>query len=242
MNVTNEETTMLARGPGSGRRTSVITGGTGGIGRAVAVRLARRGHRVLIVGRSVSRGSAVLTELEDANPAGGHPLIQADLGLLRDTARAAGEIAERTDRMDAVVLCAGCRCPGRTQFANDVLAVELAERVRGSRIDVTCTYPGLVGTDVFRNARVCPGLCGRRPWRCSACSQHHRRRRRRRRVFLAEDPAAVGLGGSFFGARRRQLRVPERVPRRDRRAAVWGGKRRPDPTMAGRPRLGITRC
>jgi hypothetical protein len=40
-------------------------------------------------------------------------------------------------------------------------------------------------------------------------------------VFLATDPAATGVGDSFFGPRRRRRRIPKRVLRPDRRAALW---------------------
>ena len=38
-------------------RESVVTGGTAGIGRAVALRLARGGDRVIVVGHSEVRGA-----------------------------------------------------------------------------------------------------------------------------------------------------------------------------------------
>ncbi|HET9143222.1 SDR family NAD(P)-dependent oxidoreductase [Actinophytocola sp.] len=281
---------MLVHGPGDGRRTVLVTGGTGGIGRAVAVELARRGHRVLIVGRSAARGAAVLAELDDAGPGAAHALIRADLSLLSDTARAAEETTRHTDRLDAVVLCAGvlstvaewtgedlertfvlnylsrylllrlllpplAKAPsgrvvlvanagkyrdtvdlddlqlrrgarglwvaGRTQFANDLLAVELAERVRGSRIEVTCVYPGLVATDVFANARGLP-----RPVRAAATALQRLvaaspAAAAQTPAFLAHDAAATGVGGSFFGPRQRRRRIPKRVRRPDRRAALW---------------------
>ncbi len=40
-------------------------------------------------------------------------------------------------------------------------------------------------------------------------------------VFLADDPAATGVGGTFYGPRRRPRHVPERVRRPERRAALW---------------------
>ena len=272
------------------RRTVVVTGGTGGIGRAVAMELARRGDRVLIVGRSADRGAAVLAALDEAGPGAGHALVRADLALLRETARAADDIAGQADRLDAVVLCAGVlstvaewtdedlersfalnylsrylflrrllpllrrapagrvvlvgnagkyrdtldlddlqlrrggrglRVAGRTQFANDLLAVELAERVRGSGIEVTCVFPGLVATDVFRNARGVP-----RPVRAAAIAIQRLiaaspAAAASTPVFLAGDPEATGVGGAFFGPGRRRLRIPGRVLRPDRRAALW---------------------
>src|SRR6266545_4818167 len=52
-------------------------------------------------------GSGRRTALDEAHPGGDHALIRADLALLRDTAHVADEIARRTDRLDAVMLCAG---------------------------------------------------------------------------------------------------------------------------------------
>jgi NAD(P)-dependent dehydrogenase (short-subunit alcohol dehydrogenase family) len=114
----------------------------------------------------------------------------------------------------------GLRVAGRTQFANDLLAIELAERVRGSGIEVTCVYPGPVATDVFRNARGLP-----RPVRAAAIAVHHLiastpAAAAQTPVFLAHDPAAAG-GGGFFGPGRGRRRIPERVLRPDRRAALW---------------------
>ena len=88
-------------------RTSLVTGGTGGIGRAVARRLAQSGDRVLIVGRDLERGASVLAELRAAAPDRDHRFLTADLSLLGDTARLAREVASLTDRLDAAVLCAG---------------------------------------------------------------------------------------------------------------------------------------
>ena len=50
----------------------------------------------------------------------------------------------------------GIRVAGRTQFANDLLAVELADRLRGTRVEATCVFPGVTDTAIFRNARGLP--------------------------------------------------------------------------------------
>jgi NAD(P)-dependent dehydrogenase (short-subunit alcohol dehydrogenase family) len=68
---------------------------------------AARERPVLVVGRNADRGAAVLAALNKAGPGAGHALLRADLALLRETARAADQIAGTTDRLDAVVLCAG---------------------------------------------------------------------------------------------------------------------------------------
>ena len=88
-------------------RVSLVTGGTDGIGRAVALLLARGGDRVLFVGRSAERGARVLAELREALPGVDHAFLRADLSLLSETARVADEAARLTDRLDAAVFCAG---------------------------------------------------------------------------------------------------------------------------------------
>jgi len=264
------------------RRAVVVTGGTGGIGRAVARDLAGRGYRVLIVGRDARRGAEVLSSLGSD----GHVMIRADLALLRETSRAADEILAASSRLDAVVLCAGVlatrpewtdedlertlalnhlsrhlllrrlspllgrapsgrvvlvanagkyrdtlnlddlqmrrggrglRVAGRTQFANDLLAVELAERLEPDGIAVTCVYPGPVATDVFRNARGVPG-----PVRELASAVQHLIGRTpevaaRTPVALVTGPAVSG----FFGPRTRRRRIPARASDPARRAALW---------------------
>jgi NAD(P)-dependent dehydrogenase (short-subunit alcohol dehydrogenase family) len=206
------------------RRVAVVTGATAGIGRAVAVRLAAQGFRVIAVGRDRPRGEAVLGEMRAARAAADdapdHRFLVADLASMAGTARLADEVARHTDRVDALVCCAGIfalrpqwteeglertfalnylsrfllvrrlepllaaapsarvvlvanagayrdrldlddphyrhgrrgmRVAARTQFANDLLAVELAERYRGTSVAATCVFPGVVRTDVFRS-------------------------------------------------------------------------------------------
>ncbi|MEU7964486.1 SDR family NAD(P)-dependent oxidoreductase [Streptomyces sp. NPDC049097] len=58
-------------------RTAVVTGATAGIGRAVAVLLAREGAEVVVHGRDAERGAAVVGEIQDAG--GTARFVQADL-------------------------------------------------------------------------------------------------------------------------------------------------------------------
>jgi NAD(P)-dependent dehydrogenase (short-subunit alcohol dehydrogenase family) len=77
---------------GTGRmqgRNALVTGATGGIGRAVAVALAREGATVVVSGRDAERGEEVVRRIgEDGNKA---VFVHADLGAggqaIRDLAR-----------------------------------------------------------------------------------------------------------------------------------------------------------
>ncbi len=271
-------------------RISLVTGSTGGIGRAVASRLARGGDRVLVVGRNEERGAEVVDELPRPRPNQEHAYLPADLSLLADTARLADAVAARTDRLDALVLSAGVFAgapewtteglersfvlnylsrfllidrllpllgaaqrprlvlvanagkyrdtldldaigPGRahrrrhlaaaSQFANDLLAVELGHRLRGTRIEVACVYPGVVRTEVFRNARGVPRslrllasavqrVVGADPDTAADTP-----------AYLAQDPTAWEVNGRFYGPGRREIVVPDRAARPERRTALW---------------------
>jgi NAD(P)-dependent dehydrogenase (short-subunit alcohol dehydrogenase family) len=271
-------------------RVSLVTGGTEGIGRAVAVELARRGgrgDRIILVGRDRERGERVLAELRAIGPNDNHVFFPADLSLLSETSRLARALEGQ--RLDAVVCCAGIlstipewtseglersfvlnylsryllvrrllpaleRSPSgrvvlvanagvykdridladlqyrkgkaglevsaRTQVAIDLLATELADRVRATRIEVTCVFPGVVRTRVFENAR---GL----PWffrllapvvrlfaQCPEAAADTP-------AFLAQDPLAVGTNGRFYGPRRVPRKVPRPVQRPDRKEGLW---------------------
>jgi NAD(P)-dependent dehydrogenase (short-subunit alcohol dehydrogenase family) len=274
----------------SRQRVALVTGGTDGIGRAVAIGLARAGDRVLFIGRDSERAERVLSELHAVRPGSDHVFIQADLSLLSDTARAADQVVRHAARLDAAVFCAGIlstipewtheglernfvlnylsrylllarllprladsdsgrivlvanagkypdtlrfddlqhrrgkpglHVAGRTQFANDLLATELAARVQGTRMDVTCVYPGVVKTAVFQSAR---GL----PWIVRVLARAVQRLiglspqvAAETPVLLAHSADTSGCNGRFYGPRLESLPVPERALRRDRREALW---------------------
>ena len=271
-------------------RVALVTGGTDGIGREVALALAGSGDRVLITGRDPAKGREVLSGLLERGPGVDHRFLAADLSLLGETDRLADDVLHGTERVDAVVCCAGLlttvpewteeglertlvlnylsryallrrllprlteapsgrvvlvanagryrdtldlddlqlrhgrpglRVSGRTQFACDLLAVELAERLRGTRVEVTCVYPGVVKTSLFdhatglpRLARVlAPPLVARFGLSPEAAADTP--------VWLAHAPDAVGTGGQFFGPHRKPITIPRRVRRSDRRRDLW---------------------
>ncbi|HYY19391.1 MAG TPA: SDR family NAD(P)-dependent oxidoreductase [Streptosporangiaceae bacterium] len=99
-------------------QTALVTGATSGIGRAAAVRLARRGAHVLVSGRDAERGDAVVTEIRAA--AGKADFVAADLAdgdSVRALARRAAELGG--GHVDILVNNAGVFPFGPTQGASD---------------------------------------------------------------------------------------------------------------------------
>jgi NAD(P)-dependent dehydrogenase (short-subunit alcohol dehydrogenase family) len=84
-------------------RVALITGGTDGIGKAVAVRLLRDGWEVVIVGRDPSRCAATVSELR-AGAERRVTTIVADLSLLAETAGACDEFLATHRSLDFLFL------------------------------------------------------------------------------------------------------------------------------------------
>ncbi|MEV0223214.1 SDR family NAD(P)-dependent oxidoreductase [Streptomyces sp. NPDC050704] len=85
-------------------KTFVITGGTDGIGAAVARALFARGDHVVVVGRNPEKGRQLAREA-DRTP-GSLAFVPADLSLMSSTRRTADELAGAYPRIDGLVLCA----------------------------------------------------------------------------------------------------------------------------------------
>ncbi|OAZ40804.1 short-chain dehydrogenase [Microbacterium sp. AISO3] len=81
-------------------RTIVITGASDGIGAAAARRLAREGHRVVLVGRSPEKTRALASELDA-------PYHLADYAELAQVRRLADELLEAYPRIDVLANNAG---------------------------------------------------------------------------------------------------------------------------------------
>ena len=84
-------------------RTVLITGGTGGIGRATAVGLAALGARIAITGRSIGRAEAAAADIRGAT---GNPDVDAfgaDLSSQSEVRRLASEVLDAYPRLDVLV-------------------------------------------------------------------------------------------------------------------------------------------
>lgn len=87
------------------KRTAVVTGATSGLGEAAAVALAKRGFRVLLVGRDVARGADVVSR---AQAEGGEAeFLTGDLFTIAGVRRLAGEIRRRSPELHLLVNNAG---------------------------------------------------------------------------------------------------------------------------------------
>ena len=106
-------------------RSVLLTGATGGIGRATALRLARSGARLTLVARTEERLRALASEVEAL---GGEALaVPADVTVLDDGSRAVQQALARFQALDALVNNAGV---GYLRAVDEATEAEIEEMVR----------------------------------------------------------------------------------------------------------------
>ena len=90
-----------------GDSTILITGATDGLGKAVAVELARAGATVLVHGRDDARGGATLREIRDETGGDRTRWYRADLASLDEVRALAEHVRTEHERLDVLVNNAG---------------------------------------------------------------------------------------------------------------------------------------
>jgi NAD(P)-dependent dehydrogenase (short-subunit alcohol dehydrogenase family) len=134
------------------KQIAIVTGGSSGIGRAVAIRLAERGAHVLITGRSAE--ALETTAASHANIVA----LRADVAEPNDSARTIARAVELWDRLDVLVNNAGAGvifplAQATASRINDIFAVNvlgpslltaaalpLLSKSRGVIINISSTY------------------------------------------------------------------------------------------------------
>ncbi len=86
-------------------KTCLVTGGTSGIGQAVAAQLAQRGARVFLTGRDAARGASAVDAIRAAG--GQAEFLPVDFASLASVRALAETSANRCDRLDVLVNNAG---------------------------------------------------------------------------------------------------------------------------------------
>ncbi|MCY4261185.1 MAG: SDR family NAD(P)-dependent oxidoreductase [Rhodobacteraceae bacterium] len=91
----------------------VLTGGTDGMGRVAAERLASMGADICLMGRNMAKTQRVIADLKAAGHEGNLLTVACDLGSLDSVRKAAADILEACPRIDLLINCAGANIMNR---------------------------------------------------------------------------------------------------------------------------------
>jgi NAD(P)-dependent dehydrogenase (short-subunit alcohol dehydrogenase family) len=132
-------------------RTVVITGATGGLGKAAASALAGLGARLVVVGRDPSKLATLGLEI------GGEVVpVQADLSLMADVRRLAQILLETEPRLDVLINNVGVLIPRRST-TDEGLEMTLATNLAGHFLLTNMLIPRLVESAPARIVNVSSG-------------------------------------------------------------------------------------
>lgn len=93
------------------KKAALVTGGTDGIGRAVALKLARHGFTLHVLGRDSARGERTLAEVRRIGPERPHELFLVDLADLATVDEFLRQYVRSHDTLDLLVLNANAWVP-----------------------------------------------------------------------------------------------------------------------------------
>src|SRR6185437_10502599 len=120
-----------------GGRTTLLTGATGGLGRATAAALAARGAKLLLSGRKRDALEALAAEL----PGGEHRVLPADLA----EPGAAEKLAAEAGAVDVLVANAGLPATGRlTDFSSEQLTAALRVNLEAPMLLARALEPAML--------------------------------------------------------------------------------------------------
>ncbi|MEX1296170.1 MAG: SDR family NAD(P)-dependent oxidoreductase, partial [Candidatus Limnocylindrales bacterium] len=111
-------------------RTVLITGPTSGLGRATTDAMAELGARIILVGRTPERLSALSDELAQQHGEARFPTVVADMSSLENVRAAVSRVLETEPRLDVLVDNAGAIHDER-QVTDDGLEATFATMVAG---------------------------------------------------------------------------------------------------------------
>ncbi len=112
---------------GTARMRALVTGASSGIGRAIALELAREGYELVLVARNADALADLALELGSAN---GEPeIVIADLGDPRGVAATADRLRDTARPVDVLVHSAGVGLPPGGFLGNPLAASETVSRI-----------------------------------------------------------------------------------------------------------------
>ncbi len=125
-------------------RVALVTGGSRGIGRAVALGMTREGARVVVVGRDQAACDEVVASIQEAT---GRPALAlaADVSQRTDVQRVVERTLAEFGGMDVLVTCAGVISPARfLDVTDEQWDATLAINLKGTYLCMQEVLPHMI--------------------------------------------------------------------------------------------------
>jgi 3-oxoacyl-[acyl-carrier protein] reductase len=116
-------------------KTALVTGGSRGIGRAIAIEFAKQGAAVALIGRDVDALAESARLCAGARPGAVAELFAGDVADLATVERIAADVLARFGRIDCAVAGAG--------QSVDALLLRLKSETIDRMLDVTSSRPSI---------------------------------------------------------------------------------------------------
>jgi 3-oxoacyl-[acyl-carrier protein] reductase len=153
-------------------KVAIVTGGSQGIGRAIALAFAREGAKVIVVSRTAARCEKVVAEIIESS--GTAMSIPADIACEADMTRMAEQTRAKFQRIDILVNCAGVNLPFKTvteltlEEWNGIISVNLT----GTFLSCRSVVPQMIAQGSGKIINISSiggrvGAPGRSPYRAS---------------------------------------------------------------------------
>lgn len=132
-------------------RIAVVIGGTSGIGRAIVLRFAEDGFRIVVAGRDGTRGAQVAADCETAG-APAALFVETDVGNEASVEALARAVTTAFGVPDVVVNCAGILQSGKRVLDQDLAEDETMWRVNYRGTLIGCQVFGRLMSEAGRGA------------------------------------------------------------------------------------------
>eukprot|EP00899_Mesostigma_viride_P024584 jgi/Mesvir1/530/Mv11391-RA.1 len=127
-------------------KNAVVSGGTSGIGRAIAKRLAAAKVSVVVCGRSETAGESIVSEMKEVFPEGKHRFIKLDAAEVRNVEKFSEEFRKEYTSLHYLVITHGiATMQGRTE-TREGIDVKLALHYYSRVSMIRCLLPLLQAT------------------------------------------------------------------------------------------------